>query len=252
MWMMGADMSKAPSAWKVGTGILGFCLCVRFASTHPASAIEASPAPAPPQYQGMVPDTGHRGVIDDPDGFVNLRSEERADSPVIAKVKTGEVFFFEHPEGSGDWCKVKVATGKTGWMHYSRIRLFYTKDDLPPRSDEDDDIEKQTRRKGVDYYQITQGAVRGDPESCKKFFSIAEYCDGIGAEEHWGVFKVVIHLIGDEALARFFRTQPVAFRKSVGDSLPFEATYPFDPREYLERHFPRTARVLLLQLDKQG
>jgi hypothetical protein len=188
----------------------------------------------------LVPETGYRGVIDDPDGFVNLRSEKRKDAPVVAKVKAGEAFFFERKDY--DWCNVKLTTGKSGWMHYSRIRLFYTKDDLPPKSDEDDDIDKRVRAHGEDYYEVTQGAVRGDPVARKKFFSIAEYADGIEAEEHWGVFKVVIHLMGDEALARFLRSQPVAFRKNI--IVPEEATYPFESREYMKRHFPRTARIL--------
>ena len=63
-------------------------------------------------------------------------------------------------------------------------------------------------------------------------------------KNNWGVFRVVINLIGDEALARFLRGQPVAYRKSVRDSFPDDATYPFEPREYMRRHFPKTAKVL--------
>ena len=234
-------MSKAHRAAKVSASLLGLCLCVQLAGSQPASANEAAREEVPPKYQGLVPETGHRGVIDDPDGFVNLRSEKSTGAPVVAKVHAGDPFFFEREEGS-DWCKVRLASGKSGWMHPSRIRLFYTKDDLPAKSDEDDDIDKQARKRGVDYYAITQGAVRGDLEARKKFFRVAEYADGVGAEEHWGVFRVVIHLIGDEALARFLRSQPAAFRKSM--IVPDEATYPFEPREYLQRHFPRTARIL--------
>jgi len=36
-----------------------------------------------------------RGVIDDSDGYVNMRSEKRMDAPVIATVKTREPFSFE-------------------------------------------------------------------------------------------------------------------------------------------------------------
>ena len=128
-------------------------------------------------------------------------------------------------------------------MHHSRIRLFFTKDDLPAKSDEDE-IDKQARNRGVDYYQVTQGAVRGELEARKKFFSVTEYADGTGAEEHWGVLKVVLHLIGDEALARFLRDQPVAdqmlARKSFAQD---EVTWPFESVEYLPRHFPKTAKI---------
>ena len=39
----------------------------------------------------------NRGVIDDPDGFTNLRAERSADSAIVARVKNGEVFKFEVP-----------------------------------------------------------------------------------------------------------------------------------------------------------
>jgi SH3 domain-containing protein len=237
-------MRKTPRLSKARYGILlGLCLLsAQLVGTQPARATDASREEVPPKYQAFVSETGYRGVIDDPDGYVNLRSGKSTDAPVVAKVKAGEAFSFEREGGDG-WCKVKLATGKSGWMHHSRIRLFYTMDDLPAKSDQDE-IDKQARRRGVDYYQITQGAVRGDPEARKKFFSVTEYADGAGAEQHWGVFRVVIHLIGDEALARFLRGQPVAYRKSVRDSFPDDATYPFEPREYMRRHFPKTARIL--------
>jgi uncharacterized protein YgiM (DUF1202 family) len=65
------------------------------------------------------------GVIDDPDGFVNVRAGKSADAAVIATVKTDEPFTFEC-ENDAEWCKVTLASGKSGWMHLSRIRLHYT------------------------------------------------------------------------------------------------------------------------------
>src|SRR5689334_24048275 len=70
-----------------------------------------------------------RGVIEDPDGFVNVRADKSAESAVIAKVKVGEPFTFER-EDDADWCKVTLRSGKTGWMHYTRIRLHVTEADL--------------------------------------------------------------------------------------------------------------------------
>jgi hypothetical protein len=240
-----SGMPKASRSPKVGSGILlGFCLLIaQLAGSLPACAADASREQVPPKYQAFAPDSGYRGVIDDPDGYVNLRSGKSTDAPVVAKVKAGEPFFFER-EGSDDWCKVKLAKGKTGWMHHSRIRLFFTKDDLPAEADEDDEIDRQSDRRGVNYYKITQGAVRGDLAARKRFFSVSDYADGAGAEEHWGVLRVVIHLMGDDALASFLRSQPVAYRKKVKDFFPEDATYPFEPREYLQRHFPKTAGVL--------
>ena len=70
------------------------------------------------------------GVINDPDGFVNVRAEKSADADVTATVKTGEPFTFEC-ENDADWCKVTLRSGKSGWMHLSRIGLHFTDKDLP-------------------------------------------------------------------------------------------------------------------------
>jgi uncharacterized protein YgiM (DUF1202 family) len=53
------------------------------------------------------------GVIDDPHGFVDVRAEKNAGAAVIATVKTGEPFTFES-ENDADWCKVTLASGKSG------------------------------------------------------------------------------------------------------------------------------------------
>ena len=92
------------------------------------------------------------GVIDDPDGYVNLRKEKSADSPIVAKVKKGEPFEFEcrvineQRTEHETWCKVKLASGVTGWMHYSRIKWYYTEKDLPKGpEDSGEEIDQQTR-----------------------------------------------------------------------------------------------------------
>jgi uncharacterized protein YgiM (DUF1202 family) len=46
-------------------------------------------------------------VIDDPDGYVNLRNEKNAESPIIAKVKKGEPFEFQC-KANDTWCKVNA------------------------------------------------------------------------------------------------------------------------------------------------
>ena len=63
------------------------------------------------------------GVINDPAGFVDVRAEKNADAAVIATVKTGEPFTFES-ENDADWCKVTLASGKSGWMQLNSIRLY--------------------------------------------------------------------------------------------------------------------------------
>jgi hypothetical protein len=196
------------------------------------------------KYEAFAEVSSHRGVIDDPDGYVNVRAAGRPDAPVVAKVKKDEPFSFERKEDD-EWCRVRLASGKSGWMHYSRIMLFFTQKDLPEKPEKDDEIEEQARSQGIDYYGATQGAVRGDREARTKFFSVTEYADGAGAEEHNGVLSVVIHLMGDNALADFLRDQPLAFQTMVRDSLVAgDVTFPFDGFEYLASHFPRTAKIL--------
>src|SRR4030095_2716778 len=70
------------------------------------------------------------GVIDNPTGSVDLLAEKSADAAVIATVKTGERFSFEW-ENDPDWYKVTLASGKSGWMQLSSIRLYFTEKDLP-------------------------------------------------------------------------------------------------------------------------
>ena len=52
----------------------------------------------PRTFQRFVPDAGHTGVIDDPDGYVNVRARPDAEPPIVAKVNKGERFTFQRHE----------------------------------------------------------------------------------------------------------------------------------------------------------
>jgi tetratricopeptide (TPR) repeat protein len=197
----------------------------------------------PREFLGFADVSEFRGVIDDPDGYVNLRKEKRADAPVITKVKAGEAFQFKKKEGE-DWCWVKLKSGLSGWMHYSRIKLFFTKDDLPPKSEKGDEIDEQAREQGVNYYDVTQAAARGDEKALKTFFRLG--ADGAAAEEHDGVMCVVIHLIGDDAFAKFLREQSRDFVRLVDTG----TVWPFESKEYFRQHFPKSAKILFPDYDQ--
>jgi Bacterial SH3 domain len=157
------------------------------------------------------------GVIDDPDGYVNVRVEKNAESPVIATVKTGEPFTFER-EGDDDWCKVTLASGKTGWMHLSRIRLYFTEKDLPTREEDpagESEIEQFARGQGFNYVADTRRAARGDSKALKRFFTLAQNADGAAAESIGGVPTAVYHILGDEKFAKFLLAQPLPYRMMV-------------------------------------
>jgi hypothetical protein len=191
---------------------------------------------------------GAKGVIDDPDGYVNLRREKSADSAVIAKVKKDEPFEFEC-EQNETWCKVRLATGVTGWMHYSRIKLYYTEKDLPKGpEDSGQEIDEQTRKQGVNYYEVARAAARGRKKGLKTFFSLG--LDGAAAETHiTSVEEVVIHLVGDDKFAAFLREQSREFRHAISDGWDLGTFSPFDPKEYFRRHFPKSAKLVFSDHD---
>ena len=194
-----------------------------------------------------------RGVIDDPDGYANLRSRPNARSAIIAEVKKGERFTFERKTFLNEktreveydpWCSVKLASGKRGWMEAQSIVLFFTKDDLPGKPEKGDEIASVAREHGIDYYQTTQGAVRGDVEALKTFFRVGEFADGQAGEEYDENFRIVVHLIGDDALAAFLRSQPLSVQIIMRNYIGEIVTRPFRSTEYLKRHFPKTAKIL--------
>jgi|GEM_PF-4832430 len=63
----------------------------------------------------------HQAVIDDPDGYTNVRSGRSSSSPIVAVVRAGEVFSTS-PQ-AGNWWQVKTASGQVGFMYRSKIRL---------------------------------------------------------------------------------------------------------------------------------
>ncbi|HEY5744134.1 MAG TPA: TIR domain-containing protein [Terrimicrobiaceae bacterium] len=61
-------------------------------------------------------------VIDDPDGYTNVRSMRSASSQIVARVDQGERFYTYAQDGN--WWQVKTAKGKVGYMHVSKFRVL--------------------------------------------------------------------------------------------------------------------------------
>jgi tetratricopeptide (TPR) repeat protein len=192
-----------------------------------------------PDAEGFNPN----GVIDDPDGYVNLRQEKSANSPIVAKVKKDEPFEFEYTQNA-TWCKVKLASGVTGWMHYSRIKFYCIEEGLPKGpNDSGEEIEEQTRRRGVNYYEVTRAAARGDKKALKTFFTLG--LDGAALETHiTAIVPDVIHLVGDDKFAEFLREQSPVFREDISLYWDSGTFAPFDPKEYFQQHFPKSAKLV--------
>ena len=183
------------------------------------------------------------GVIDDPDGYVNLRKDKSTDSRIVAKVVKDEPFEFECGQNE-TWCKVKLASGVIGWMHYSRIKWYYTEKDLPKGpEDSGEEIDQQTREQGVNYYEVTRAAAHGDKKALKTFFSVG--LDAAALETHiTAIVPDVIHLVGDDKFAEFLREQSPVFREDISRYWDSGTFAPFDPKEYFQRHFPKSAKLV--------
>ncbi len=63
------------------------------------------------------------GIINDPDGFVNLRSGRGVSFKIIEEIREGEKFKFLR-DAQSDWWYVESEFGKKGYMHKSRIQPY--------------------------------------------------------------------------------------------------------------------------------
>jgi hypothetical protein len=71
--------------------------------------------------QTAVSGKGKRGVINDPDGYVNIRKEMNAQSKVLGKIVKKEIFNYWEVPGS-NWCVVKTQEGIFGFVYKDRIK----------------------------------------------------------------------------------------------------------------------------------
>jgi hypothetical protein len=185
-----------------------------------------------------------RAVIHDPDGYVNVRAQPDLEAAIVTTVKNNEPFEFEAEKRGEEWIKVKLMSGKSGWMHSSRIVLFFDESDLPVKHGPNDELGIYGREHGFVYARVARNAAKGDLESLKRFFGITD-TDGAAAEEHSSVLTSVFHLVGDSKFASFLGAQPLAYQLDVRKLFAqHDITYPFETVEYLRRHFPKTARIL--------
>ena len=191
-------------------------------------------------------------VIADRDGFTNVRWNNQ----VVGVVKSGERFVAV-AKPDADWWDVYLASGISGSMHKSRIRLLpdepvvklaYRLKDVSQSAGAEPS--EAARKHGLDYVGLVRRAASGDPDALRTLFGIG-YMDGAAAELHGGILWAVFHLAGDAKFAAFLRAQPPKLRERVRDELTSaNHTYPISrPKEYIRRHFPGTATLLQLKAD---
>jgi len=64
------------------------------------------------------------GIIDDPDGFTNVRIKNNMEGEVLYRIYKDQVFFFI-PNVNSSWLKVQnIDSCEWGWMYRSRINRF--------------------------------------------------------------------------------------------------------------------------------
>jgi hypothetical protein len=90
--------------------------------TAPAPVAAPSMAAATPQAPVKAPASDLRtAVINDPDGFVNVRTAPGANSAIAGVIKDGEIFTVTPADTA--WWTVRTSGGVTGYVHKSRIVL---------------------------------------------------------------------------------------------------------------------------------
>lgn len=62
------------------------------------------------------------GLIDDPDGFVNIRLHKSSKSKILGVVKKDEYFSY-FPNKDSNWWPIETEKGLVGYMHKSRIKF---------------------------------------------------------------------------------------------------------------------------------
>lgn len=68
----------------------------------------------------LITNAYHSNIIQDSDGYTNLRKQKSSSSEILQKIKTGE--HIEVLDNTGDWFLVKTKEGKKGYVHKSRIK----------------------------------------------------------------------------------------------------------------------------------
>lgn len=188
----------------------------------------------------------HRGVLAED---LELRSLPKANAPVVAMVRAGEVFEFQCGDDA-DWCGATLDSGKSGWLPAGRIRMHHTINEIPEKDEPNSEVGHQAATQGFDYCATARAAALGDPAALRRYFAITD-TDGAAAEGHSYYSDIVIHILGDAKLAAFLEKQPIEYRLGVRNHFAggmfLQLADEADEAGYGERHFPLTTGLLCRQ-----
>lgn len=94
----------------------------------PATQTPLDTHPAKKNTPGIRPETKQerqfilKAIIDDPDGYTNVRRLKSASSDIVTKVYDREQFYTYVQDGN--WWQIKTKDGRVGYMHVSRIKII--------------------------------------------------------------------------------------------------------------------------------
>lgn len=128
-----AAAKSSPLPWIIGAiAIIGAALAWWLLQPTPMRTVEGS---GPAAGAGSTPTTGESdtpaaageaftlaAVINDPEGFTNIRAEPSSSATIVGKVLEGEKFLTY--QQSGRWWRVRKADGTTGFMFRKLIRVL--------------------------------------------------------------------------------------------------------------------------------
>jgi Bacterial SH3 domain len=112
----------------IGLLVLTIGLVLYFSPSSNSSGTTSTSESTPtstlsPPASGTSPRSDEvEAVIDDPDGYTNIRSGQGTQYSIIARVNKGEVFY-AIPQQSDDWWPVRTKDNKYGYIHRSIIRV---------------------------------------------------------------------------------------------------------------------------------
>lgn len=117
----------------IGLLVLTIGLVIHFtppntSNTLPSPSIAITPTPQTGDTPAQTAKTSATksnelaAVINDPEGYTNIRAGKGSQFGIIARVNAGEVFYTT-PQQSTDWWPVRTQANQYGYMHRSRITL---------------------------------------------------------------------------------------------------------------------------------
>ena len=84
------------------------------------------------------------GIVQDKDGFVNVRDEKNTTSTILAKVNSNTILPIDNDEENSKWYLAEFQTEKSGYIFHDRIKKLEDFESIAPISKNDNRVEFST------------------------------------------------------------------------------------------------------------